>query len=325
MQEQLAIERDAQQGVKHWKDTLTNTLFHWEKNQELHGKYRNNKDDAAVSRTVLTGTVAGLLGMGGEAKENPEDHKQMFECLLSGKPMSPEMARDGFGRFDAAWNELHRGNAAEINRMLSNSIRKLSREASAEETLSYRHVMIGRLISETFRLAKDTPGIKLDLSKKDLTEAKGALGLSVLAEKGLQARQHLGSMANINFNEPETANAVRDLLSAKGIEYNMKQNRPDRGEVSPTQILIGAGILSPGAVNRLTNTSDVRQSITEERIWEILNEPNGKTAMKTGHKLADHYIGSAILAVQKDADAPEKTMQLEEEMTQKQNVQPMPG
>lgn len=312
LQARLAQERDRLDNITAWANGLTKAMMDNETNRVVYENITEHGTFSAdETRALLIGTVSALFG----TKEGRQQGGQLLESVINGQlpkePAFESQVQQGIQVFDRAWEQLEKGDGKPMGKLMSDSIRELSRSAAERTNLSERNILIGRLISETFRLAQDKPGIKLNLNDEELAAAKGALTMSVVEEKNLRARQLLGGKENLDIRDPQTVTAVRDILMAKGVESCMYSDPPEEGKVSNTQLLMGTDVLSLSNLELMTNGSQPRQNITTEQIKELMNNPQGIRAMKAGMQVAKKFARDAIQKADRELNPPEHELQMQ--------------
>jgi hypothetical protein len=197
-----------------------------------------------------------------------------------------------------------------MEKMLTEAVMALSYQASRESSISPRHTMIARLISNAFRIA-DSNGLNLPLSNDERTFVKGAQELGKLAQKYQAAREYL-SKDTKDLNSPEGRNAVCDLLAGNTVEKMLRDEQQNPKAFSDVQILMGDGAWSVKNIRAMISTSETRRAIGLDHIQAILEKPNSFKAAYVAKDIKNEMLSETMAAM----TDPERTAQKQMERTQ---------
>jgi hypothetical protein len=302
LQQRLVAEKEAMDSVINWKDRLSNTLFSHEEGSAVKDYYANIKDKPDGTY-LLAGTVCGLLSAG----VDPESKKQIMEGLLSGKPLGNEYdsrISESVTAYHNAVEQMSRGNREPMTKLITDAALELGRQASQEDGLTPRHVMIGRMISNAMSLA-DEHKLNLPLNDDQWTQIRGAFELSKLAQKHHDAKQLLGK-ENVDMTSNEARNAVRDLLLGNAVENMIRIDKTYDQGITNTQVFLGGGYMSVDNLTKMMGATTIRGSITAEQVKNIMEKPDSYESAKMAHQL-----GTELLEIAQDGyDNYEKNKQL---------------
>ena len=305
LQERLAAEKEAMDSVVNWKDRLVNTLFSHEEGGPVRDYYDLIKDQQAGS-DFLAGTVCGLLATGAG---NPESMKQIMDGLLSGKPLGNEYDNrisEGVIAYNQAVEQMNKGDKEPLVKLITDAALELGKQASLETSLSPRHAMIGRMISNAMSLA-DEHQLDLPLGPEDWCVIRGAAELSKLAQKHHDAKQHLAN-GNLDFTKREDRNAVRDLLMGNAVENMLRVDQKEGQQLTNTQVLMGSDYLSVKNLSKMMNATTVRATITAEQVMNLMTMPDSYNSAKMAKQLGDELLDISLQSA-KSAEGLQKDMQ----------------
>ena len=303
LQARLAAEKEAMDSVANWKDRLANTLFSNEDVRTAKEYYEMIKD-GPDGPNLLAGTVCGLLSAAGD----PETKKQIMEGLLSGKPLGNEhnsRINESVAAYNHAVEQMSQGNREPMTKLITNAALELGKQASQETSLSPRHVMIGRMISNAMDLA-DNNKLSLNLDKDQWTIIRGAFQLSKLAQMHHNAKQLLGN-ENADLTSKQGRNAMRDLLMGNAVENMIRIDKTYGQEITNTQLLMGRDYMTVDNLTKMMSATTIRKSITGEQVKNILEMPDSYNSAKMAKELSTELIEIA----QKGYDEYEKSKQLD--------------
>ena len=284
--ERLAEEKERMDSVRNWKEHLSNTLFSHAEGRDLLENYDLIKNDPQVGPTYLTTVAFGVLAQAG-----PENRQDVMEAMLKGESLGNDYdlyIRSGENLARQVSSDNLSGNSKPLEKLLTDTVRDLSVQASKEPQLSERHVMIGRLISNAMGLAEANE-LTLPLDERELAAAKGAVTLAKIAMQYHDARQVLGS-GTIDMKSEKGDPAVRDLLMGNAVNTMIKQDQLSGDTMNSCQILMGTGIWSLENLAWMTHNSKVRRSIKPEQVEKLLENPNGSLAHKAAKSVNDAVI-----------------------------------
>ena len=289
LQERLAAEKEAMDSVENWKDRLANTLFSHEEGDVVKDYYENIKDKPDGTY-LLAGTVCGLLSAGSD----PESKKQIMEGLLSGKPLGNEYStriNESVAAYHNAVEQMSRGNRDPMTKLITDAALELGRQASQEDGLSPRHVMIGRMISNAMSLADENKLI-LNCNEEQWATIRGAFQMSKLAERHHNAKQYLGQEP-MDVSSKDGRKAVRDLLMGNAIENLIKVGKYHGQQTTDVQLLMGSGCLTVERLTKMMSATQIRKGITEERVRDIMEMPNSFDSARTAKQLGEELLSIA--------------------------------
>ena len=289
LQERLAAEKEAMDSVENWKDRLANTLFSHEEGDVVKDYYENIKDKPDGTY-LLAGTVCGLLSAGSD----PESKKQIMEGLLSGKPLGNEYStriNESVAAYHNAVEQMSRGNRDPMTKLITDAALELGRQASQEDGLSPRHVMIGRMISNAMSLADENKLI-LNCNEEQWATIRGAFQMSKLAERHHNAKQYLGQEP-MDVSSKDGRKAVRDLLMGNAIENLIKVGKYHGQQTTDVQLLMGSGCLTVESLTKMMSVTQIRKEITEERVRDIMEMPNSFDSARTAKQLGEELLSIA--------------------------------
>lgn len=308
LQKRLAAEKEAMDSVANWKDRLVNTLFSHKEGSTLKEYYDMIKDKPA-GPDFLAGTVCGLLSAAGD----PESSKQILEGLVGGKPLGSEYdnrINEGVTAYNRAVEQMNNGNREPMTKLITDAALALGRQASQEDGLSPRHVMIGRMISNAMSLA-DQHDLRLKLNEEQWATIRGAYQLSRLAQNHHNAKQLLGKEP-MDVASEEGRSAARDLLMGNAVEKMIQLGKYHKQEITDIQLLMGCGCLNVDNLTKMMSSTQIRKDITPEQVKEALEMPNGYDSARMAKQL-----GEELLTIAREGTAPvEKNRQMD---MQKQN------
>ena len=308
LQKRLAAEKEAMDSVVNWKDRLANTLFSNEGVSVAKKHYETVKDKPA-GPDFLAGTVCGLLSAAGD----PESSKQILEGLVGGKPLGSEYdnrINEGVTAYNRAVEQMNNGNREPMTKLITDAALALGRQASQEDSLSPRHVMIGRMISNAMSLA-DQHDLRLKFNEEQWATIRGAYQLSKLAQNHHDAKQFLGKEP-MDVASEEGRAATRDLLMGNAVEKMIQLGKYHKQEITDVQLLMGCGCLNVDKLTKMMSSTQIRKDITPEQVKEALEMPNGYDSARMAKQL-----GEELLTIAREDTAPvEKNKQMD---MQKQN------
>lgn len=282
LQERLAAEKEAMDSVVNWESRLANTLFSSEGVSTAKEYYDTIKDNDGPN--FLAGTVCGLLSTTGD----PETRKQIMEGLVSGKPLGSEYddrINEGVTAYNHAFEQMSKGNRDPMTKLITDAALELGRQASQETSLSTRHVMIGRMISNAMTLA-DNQNLSLKYSDEQWATIRGAFELSKLAQKHYDAKQLLGK-ENVDMTSKEGRSAVRDLLMGNAVENMIRFDQKHGQQITDTQVLMGCGYLNVENLMNMMSATTIRGSITPEQVKNVLEKPNAYKTARIAKQIGD--------------------------------------
>jgi hypothetical protein len=102
--------------------------------------------------------------------------KQIMDGLLSGKPLGNEYDNrisEGVIAYNQAVEQMNKGDKEPLVKLITDAALELGKQASLETSLSPRHAMIGRMISNAMSLA-DEHQLDLPLGPEDWCVIRGA-------------------------------------------------------------------------------------------------------------------------------------------------------
>jgi hypothetical protein len=221
--ERLAAEKHRMEGVKNWRQTITNALLSHEDGREMREYLHSLREDATHHSTALSCIAFGVVR---GASADQANKQSVMDALLNGQSIGRQnngLLNKSMEEYNYAAEQLQVNNREPMEKMLTEAVMALSYQASRESSLSPRHTMIARLISNAFRIA-DSNGLNLPLSNDERTFVKGAQELGKLAQKYQAAREYL-SKDTKDLNSPEGRNAVCDLLAGNTVEKMLREEQ----------------------------------------------------------------------------------------------------
>ena len=318
LQERLAAEKEAMDAVVNWQEWLSNTLF---SNEEVSAAkdYYNMIKDKPDGQHLLAGTVCGLLSTAGD----PESKKQIMEGLLSGKTLGNEhnsRINESVTAYNHAVEQMSQGNHEPMTKLITNAALELGQQASREDGLSPRHVMIGRMISNAMSLA-DQHALRLKFNDEQWATIRGAAQLSELAQRHYNAKQLLGK-ENIDMTSKVDRNATRDLLMGNAVESLMQIGKYHGQQTTDIQILMGCGCLTVDKLTKLMSTTQIRKDITEDRVRDIMEMPKGFDSARMAKQLGEELLAIAQGAINTNDRSRQMDMQKQNEPENEQQLDP---
>jgi hypothetical protein len=286
LQARLATEKETMDSVANWKDRLANTLFSNESVSTAKEYYEMIKD-GPDGQNLLAGTVCGLLSAAGD----PESKKQIVEGLLSGKPLDNEYdnrINESVTAYHHAVEQMSQGNREPMTKLITNAALELGRQASQEDGLSPRHVMIGRMISNAMSLA-DQHSLRLEFNEEQWATIRGAAQLSELAQRHHNAKQFLGQEP-MDVSSKDGRKAVRDLLMGNAVENLIAVGKYHGQQTTDIQLLMGCGCLTVESLTKMMNRTQIRKDITEDRVRDIMEMPNSFDSARTAKQLGEELL-----------------------------------
>lgn len=309
-QERLAAERQSLDAVKNWRDMLTYSLFSHAEGKEMGDLVQSIKDDRTHLSTSLSGIAFGVLT---KNTADQESKRQVMDALLCGQSLGSknnELINEGVNAYNHAAEQLNAGNREPMEKLLADAVRELGQQARQETTLSARHVMIARLISNAFKIAKNND-LEIPLSKEEMAFVQGASELGKLSQKYLAARQYLGKEP-MDVNSPAGRDAVCDLLAGNAVEKMLREDINDPRAIPMTQIFMGSGVWSVKNMKMMISASETRRVIGQDHVQAILDKPDGFRAACVSKDIVNEMLAQTM-EVYKD---PERTVEMQKENAQ---------
>ena len=285
LEEQLATEKQEMEAAGNWKDLVVNALFSHEEGRANRETYQglNNSNEAAGTE-YLSGAVFGILT---GKTESPAQKQQVMDALLSGKPLGSEndsLIKNGIAAYNDAIARKTDRNGAPLADMLADSIRELSQQASRENKLSARHVMIGKMISTAVKFAAENQ-LELPLNADEWRCARGASQLGKLAQTYHDARQYLGKEP-MDLTSSQGRKAVRNLQIGNAVEKMIQEDIKTGGPITGIQYLMGQGIMTVKSLKALSGGTETRKNVTAEQVQTLLKNPDGYDSFVMGRRFA---------------------------------------
>jgi hypothetical protein len=304
--------------VANWQERLSNTLF---SNEEVSAAkdYYNMIKDKPDGQHLLAGTVCGLLSTAGD----PESKKQIMEGLLSGKTLGNEhnsRINESVTAYNHAVEQMRQGNREPMTKLITNAALELGRQASQEDGLSPRHVMIGRMISNAMSLA-DQHSLRLEFNEEQWATIRGAAQLSELAQRHHNAKQFLGQEP-MDVSSKDGRKAVRDLLMGNAVENLITVGKYHGQQTTDIQILMGCGCLSVDKLTKLMGATQIRKDITEDRVRDIMETPKGFDSARMAKQLGEELLTIAQGATDTNGRNRQMDMQRDNQPENEQQLDP---
>jgi hypothetical protein len=214
-----------------------------------------------------------------------------MEGLLSGKPLGDahnSRINESVTAYNHAVEQMSQGNHEPMTKLITNAALELGQQASREDGLSPRHVMIGRMISNAMSLA-DQHSLRLKFNDEQWATIRGAAQLSELAQRHHNAKQLLGK-ENIDMTSKVDRNATRDLLMGNAVESLIQIGKYHGQQTTDIQLLMGCGCLTVESLTKMMNRTQIRKDITEDRVRDIMEMPNSFDSARTAKQLGEELL-----------------------------------
>jgi hypothetical protein len=314
LQERLVAEKQGMEAVKNWRDMLTASLFSHPESREMGDLVQSIKSDRTHYSTALSGVAFGVL----TKNEGDQESKQhVMDALLNGQSLgskNDQLINEGVNAYNHAAEQLNAGNREPMEKMLADAVRELSHQASQETSLSPRHVMITRLISNAFRIAQNND-LELPLSEEELKFAQGATELGRLSQNYHAARQYLGKEP-MDMNSPAGRDAVCDLLAGNAVEKMMREDMKDAQGIPMTQIFMGIGLWCVDNIKTMVSSSVSRKVIGQDHVQSILEKPDGFRAACVSKDMVNEILAETMEAQKESKRTPEMQRENVQELQQ---------
>ena len=310
LQERLAAEKQSLDSIRNWRDHIANVLFSHEDGKEMMEQLQSIKEDLAHFSTALSCVAFGVLT---QNTGGPENKQQVMDALLNGTPLGNEnnsLINKGVQAYNDAVTELNAGNSGPMEKMLADAVKQLSMQATREEGLSPRNVMIARMISNAFRIAQNN-NLDIPLQEDDMVMVQGAAEMGKLAQKYYNARQYLGENP-VDMGSPEGRKAVNDLMAGNLADRMIQEDMADAKATPKTQILMGSGMWSVENIQTMISASATRRTIAQDHVQAILEKPDGFRAACVTKELVNELLADTLA----NHAEPQKELAMEKENVQ---------
>ena len=290
--ERLEAEKQALEATKHWRDTVSNSLFSHQGGEDLMNTFNQMRSHPRDASNFLTTAVLGLIGNGAQKNGGEKNHQQMLDALLDGRPLGAE--NDNFirGAANRAKDLMQNDDPEKMKNLLGDAVRGLGWQATQEPELSVRHVMIGMLISAAMTMAGQR-GLNLGLNAADTRLVQCASEMGKIALNYENARQYFANNPLDHTNE-NCRTQLQNLLAGNAVDKSIELDR-SKGQngVTNTHTLMGGGVWTEANLRTMSQSSRVRSGITQDQLQQMLEDPHGKIAHKAGHSVSKEMISGA--------------------------------
>ena len=290
--ERLEAEKQALEATKHWRDTVSNSLFSHQGGEDLMNSFNQMRSHPRDASNFLTTAVLGLITNGPQKNGGEKNHQQMLDALLDGRPLGAE--NDNFirGAANRAKDLMQNDDPEKMKNLLGDAVRGLGWQATQEPELSVRHVMIGMLISAAMTMAGQR-GLNLGLNATDTRLVQCASEMGKIALNYENARQYFANNPLDHTNET-CRTQLQNLLAGNAVDKSIELDR-SKGQtgVTNTHTLMGGGVWTEANLRTMSQSSRVRSGITQDQLQQMLEDPHGKIAHKAGHSVGKEMISGA--------------------------------
>jgi hypothetical protein len=317
LQERLATEKQAMNAVKHWQNMLSNSLTSHPEGQATREYLQSIQGERANYNTTLTGYALGILA---NNTIDPQTKGQVMDALLTGQPLGSqlnELIQHGIRDYNHAAEQLETGNSGPMADMIAGAVQNLSHQASQETSLSPRHAMMARIISNAYKIAQAS-NLDIPLSVEETQFAEGAAEMGLVAMNYYAARQYLGQR-QVDLNNPQDRAAATDILAGKAVDNLLRQDREEADQVSLAQIFMGVGTWCVDNIRTMVTSAITRKGITQEKVQDLLERPDGFEAACTTKEITEDMINTTMHEQREN----ERALQMERNM-EAGNMENMP-
>ena len=287
-EERLAAEATEVDKAKNWREQIANSLFSHEEAAEQKQFYDSIKGQREVGDSYLAQSVFGVLA-------NNAGNQDVVDGVLSGRSLGSQhdrMIQNAASAYQNADVLRMSGNPEPMATLLANAIRELSRQASRENSLSPRHMMIGRLISNAVEIAEEN-GLNLPLNDNERYMAQGATQMAKMAQDYFDARQYLGRN-DMDMTSPQGRDAVTTVMAANAMEKMIQRDHELGQTMTETQYILGRGVWTSETLKDMANHSDTRKRLTIQQLRKVLESPNSTDALTIGASVSQDIINESM-------------------------------
>ena len=311
--ERLAQEKQDLDRVKDWRNRIADSLFSGREGDPVVDYLHPFKDDMAQLSTAMTGIACGVLT---QDAATPEERQQVIDKLLSGQSLGQEhsqLVQAGLEAYKNAKTQMDAGNNGQMEQLLANAAQTLSQQASLESKLTSRNVMIGRLISNVFKIATNQD-LDVPMNEEQRMAVQGAAEMGLLAQRYLAARQYLGNNP-MDLSNDKCKNAVCDLLAGSAVQNMLAKDVLANNTSQEMQGLMGE-LWTAENMRVMVSSSGLMRKTSPEQIRTLLEEPNTFQAYQVAAGIETGLV-EETRNVLNDRDATvDRAMGLEQQMNQ---------
>lgn len=312
LKERLAAEKQQLDAIRNWRETLAGSLFSHPEGKAMADRLQQIKEDRSYHSTALTCIAFGVMTKNIGTQERKQ---QVMDALLTGKPMGSQyndLINEGVNAYNHAAEQLNAGNNEPMEKLLADGVRALNQRSCQEASLSTNHVMISRLISNAFKIAKKQ-NLDIPLNTQEFELALGSRELGKVSQNYHAARQYFGE-GPVDISKAEGRDAMCDLLAGCFASVELKENANKDQSISNTHILMGDGTWSVGNVKKMISASKTMTTLVPDHVQAILEKPDGFRAACVSKDIVSDVLAETVESM--------KGRERNAEM-QKQNVQQM--
>jgi hypothetical protein len=203
------------------------------------------------------------------------------------------------------------GHAEPMAEMLANTIKALSHQSSREAGFTPRHLMIGRLLTNTAKIA-DSYNLDVPVTQEDLDLARGAKTIATVAKGYLKARQYLGNEP-MDITSKQGRSAVNKLLAGAYVERLIQQDQAEGNPITNTQILMGQRVWTAKNLEEMTANSVTRRAMDQEQLQAILETPDSLRTFGVVQRLGDEIVAETKKLQMQGNENPQRENEMEQQ------------